>query len=236
MSAAIIIPCYNEEKRINKQNIEKLLVATTATLFLANDGSIDNTLAVLEDITTLNPERIKILHFSKNEGKAMVIYKSVNKIITDDNYDYIGYFDADFSTPAIELKKMIAYIESHNINSIFGSRVQLLNSKIERKIYRHYIGRIIITLLNIKFKLAIYDTQCGAKIFSKKAIKQIFTTPFYTSWLFDVEIFLRLREKKLLLNAKEFPLSKWTDVAGSNLRWIDGFKIMKEIITIYKKY
>lgn len=233
---AIIIPCYNEEKRLNKQKILELSREQDVTVFLANDGSTDSTLRILEAIALENPKKISVLHFEKNSGKAGVIFKAVNQVLTQEKYDYIGYFDADFSTPLKELIRMISELKNSNFEFIFGSRVKLLNSKINRKISRHYIGRIIITLINIKFKLAIYDTQCGAKIFSKKMIKSAFNTPFYTSWLFDVEVFIRLREKKLLINGKEFPLQEWIDVEGSKLSWKHGIKIFREIFKLYKNY
>lgn len=233
---AIIIPCYNEEKRLNKQQIINLLTETDVQLFLANDGSKDNTLNIIKGIAIEYPERIQVLNFEKNSGKAGVIYKSVNQLSQVGGYDFIGYFDADFSTPVAEVKRMLDELNSYKYDFIFGSRIKLLNSKIKRKIYRHYIGRIVVTIINFKFKLSIYDTQCGAKIFSNKLIENAFNKPFYTSWLFDVEVFIRLRHKNLLLNGKEFPLHEWTDVEGSKLSYKHIFKIFKEISLLYKKY
>ncbi len=233
---AIIIPCYNEEKRLNKQKILELSGEQDVTVFLANDGSTDSTLRILEAIALENPKKISVLHFEKNLGKAGVIFKAINQVLMQEKYDYIGYFDADFSTPLQELFRMISELKNSNFEFIFGSRVKLLNSKINRKISRHYIGRIIITLINVKFKLAIYDTQCGAKIFSKKMVESAFNVPFYTSWLFDVEVFIRLRKKKLLVNGKEFPLHEWIDVEGSKLNWKHGIKIFREIFKLYKSY
>lgn len=233
---AIIIPCYNEAKRLKVENINTLLTETDATVFLANDGSTDTTLQLANRIAVANPERIKVIHFDKNEGKGKVVYKAVKKVLADNKYDYISYYDADFSTPTSELTKMIADIKQNNINFIFASRLKRLNSTIERSTFRHYIGRIITTIVNFKFHLAIYDTQCGAKILSKEAVKVAFEKPFYTKWLFDVEIFIRLRKQKLLHQSKEFFLAEWKDISGSKLRWTDGFKIMREIVSLYLKY
>lgn len=234
---AIIIPCYNEEKRLNKQQIIDLVAETNVQLFLANDGSTDNTLQILEQLEIEEPKRIKVLNFEKNSGKAGVIYNSMNQLVHDKSFDFIGYFDADFSTPIDEIKRMIDELNQNaRYSFIFGSRIKLLNSKINRKIYRHYIGRIVVTIINFKFKLSIYDTQCGAKIFSKKLIEEAFKQPFHTSWLFDVEVFIRLKQKDLLFDGKEFPLNQWTDIEGSKLSYKHAFKIFKEISLLYKKY
>ena len=236
MKIAIIIPCYNEEQRLDKQKILDLSEINNITLFLANDGSKDKTAKILKSISSENTEKIKVFDYKKNSGKAGVIYKTVNQILTFNEFDYIGYFDADFSTPLSEISRMIEELKAKKYAFIFGSRVKLLNSKIQRKIYRHYIGRIIITIINFKFNLSIYDTQCGAKIFSKELIQEAFQKPFFTSWLFDVEVFIRLRKKEMLANGKEFPLTEWTDVEGSKLSWKHVFKIFKEILLLYRKY
>ncbi len=233
---AIIIPCYNEEKRLNLQNIQSLVESSDVDIFFANDGSNDNTIIVLNEIKNKFPERTTIIDYQINQGKANTIYKAINHIQKENKYDYIGYFDADFSTPSQELIRMINDLIINNYQLIFGSRVLLLNSKINRKWQRHIIGRVIITLINLKFKLGVYDTQCGAKIFSKEIISKAFSKPFYTSWLFDVEVFIRLKRENLLQNACEFPLKEWRDVEGSKLSWKTGFKIMKELLLLNKNY
>jgi len=129
---------------------------------------------------------------------------------------------------------MLQWIDKKPGNFIIGSRVLLLNSDIKRKTYRHIIGRFIVTIVNLKFKLGIYDTQCGAKIFPAHIATVAFNKPFTTSWLFDIEVFIRLQKKGLLKLGKELPLKEWKDIDGSKLSWKTSFKILKEIYTLYK--
>lgn len=232
---AVIIPCYNEEKRLKTESLEALLREVDADLFLANDGSRDGTLAVLQKFTQGNP-RCEVLDFQPNSGKANTIFLAVNKLLERDTYDYIGYFDADFSTPVDQIRKVIEATTAPQVSFGIASRVQLLNSGIRRRTDRHIIGRIIITLINLKFKLGIYDTQCGAKIFSTSILREAFDKPFITSWLFDVEIFIRLKKKNLLSGGREIPIENWVDVEGSKLGWRTGFKILRELFLLIKKY
>ena len=236
LKTAIIIPCYNEEERIQKNKILELVSRKEITVYLTNDGSSDATLEVLTSIAQENVNQIKVINFEKNEGKASAIYKAIHLVRNQNQFDYIGYFDADFSTPVTEMLRMLDFNVTNPVLFIFGSRVKLLNSVIKRKIYRHIIGRVIITVINWKFKLAIYDTQCGAKLFSNEIIEKVFNKPFYTSWLFDVEIFIRLKNLNLLLEGYEFPLKEWRDVEGSKLGFKTGFKIIKEMLLLHKKY
>jgi dolichyl-phosphate beta-glucosyltransferase len=233
---AIIIPCYNEEKRLKIQSLNSLLKEADVDIFLANDGSSDDTLNIIKKFSEENLGRCFIINFSKNQGKANTIYKSVNEIIDLNKYIYIGYFDADFSTPVSEMVRMMTSLNWKENSFLIGSRVLLLNTKIKRKWTRHIIGRSIVTLINLKFNLGIYDTQCGAKFFSTTLAKECFYKPFKTSWLFDIEIFIRLKKKKLLYCGKEFPLNEWCDVDGSKLGWKTSFKILNELFQLFKTY
>ncbi len=230
---ALIIPCYNEEKRIQKDLVISLLDTTAADVYLANDGSTDKTLKVISNITEGYENRCFILNYKSNKGKATTIYNAVNEVLKR-NYTHIGYFDADFATPPKEIARMLTYVQKKPEVFVIGSRVKLLNSKIHRKFYRHIIGRIIVTIVNIKFDLGIYDTQCGAKIFPESIARKAFNKPFLTSWLFDMEVFIRLKNNNLLSLGKELPLHHWKDVDGSKLGWKTAFKILKEIVILYR--
>jgi glycosyltransferase involved in cell wall biosynthesis len=233
---AIIIPCYNEAKRLDYKNVEQLILNSDMDIFFANDGSKDNTVEVINSILSKHSNRCFLIDFKENSGKANTIFKAINQINQEGEYDFIGYFDADFSTPAIEIIRLVDELEKRKCQFLMGSRILLLNSGIKRKYHRHIIGRIIITLINFKFKLGIYDTQCGSKLFSKTIIPKAFNKPFYTSWLFDVEIFIRLQKQNLLIHGIETPVYNWKDVDGSKLGWKTGFKILKELYLLNKKY
>lgn len=233
---AIIIPCYNEAKRLDYKNIEHLILHSDLDIYFANDGSKDDTVEVIYSMISNHQERCFLIDFKENSGKANTIYKAINQINFEDKYDFIGYFDADFSTPSDEIIRLVKELNHHKCEFLLGSRILLLNSGIKRKYHRHIIGRIIITLINFKFKLGIYDTQCGSKLFSKTIIPKAFNNPFYTSWLFDVEIFIRLKKKNLLQYGIELPVYNWKDVDGSKLGFKTGFKILRELYLLVKKY
>ena len=229
---AIIIPCYNEEKRLNSSNVDYLMEHSEVTLYFANDGSKDKTVEVINIIVSKYNERCFLIDFNENSGKANTIYKAINQINSQKQFDFIGYFDADFSTSSSELIRITNELKSSKKKFIIGSRILLLNSGIKRKYYRHIIGRIILTVINFKHKLGIYDTQCGTKIFSKEIVNEVFDKPFKTKWLFDVEVFIRLKEKNLLQFGKEVPIYNWKDVEGSKLGFSSSLKILKEMTVI----
>lgn len=107
------------------------------------------------------------------------------------------------------------------LSIIFGSRVGVYGSSIKRVALRHYTGRIFATFASFILNLTIYDTQCGLKIFSRKLADELFARPFITKWLFDVEIFARVKKtfysQSLTLIMREIPLSAWTEKGKSKI-------------------
>jgi len=104
-----------------------------------------------------------------------------------------------------------------------GSRVRLLGRRIERSPWRHYLGRIFATLGSLALRLDVYDTQCGAKAFSRHpALLRALDEPFQSRWAFDLELLQRLlRDPHDPLGARDFvevPLRRWHDAKGSKLR------------------
>ncbi|MCT4665829.1 MAG: glycosyltransferase [Flavobacteriales bacterium] len=230
----IIIPCYNEEKRLHQNEVEKLLnLIPESKIIFANDGSTDQTVSVLQSIQKIAPDRIEIYDFTQNEGKAKVVYKSIHKALENPEVDYIAYLDADFSTNAKNFKLIYDGLMSSRKKFALGSRVKLLGRRIDRKVSRHYIGRFIVTFLGFKHALPVYDTQCGAKIFHRSIFEQALTAPFKCSWLFDYEFLIRLKKQDLLKEGIEIPIHEWIDVAGSKLGYKSAIKILREILTIY---
>jgi len=231
---AIIIPCFNEQYRISKNSVSTILEQPNVDVYLCNDGSTDNTLQVLNTISKNHAGRCFVINYERNTGKANTIYRAAGSLLLKDEYTHIAYFDADFSTPPGEIVRMLEFAYKNPDIFVIGSRVQLLNAVIQRKWYRHIIGRIVVTIVNFKFRLAVYDSQCGAKIFPVAIANIAFNTPFLTSWLFDMEIFIRLRKAGMLAHGIELPLHNWIDADGSKLKLTHVFSILKEIVVLYK--
>jgi dolichyl-phosphate beta-glucosyltransferase len=157
--------------------------------------------------------------------------------------DYLGFWDADLSTPLWEIERLISFMKFNSqIEVVLGARVQLLGRNIIRKTYRHYIGRLFATFFSIILKIQVYDTQCGSKIFRfTDKLYQIFTEPFLTRWLFDVEILARLIKNSGLQTrpdvfVREEPLLEWRHVGDSKIGVGNAFQVMAETWKLWKNY
>lgn len=235
-ATCIIVPCYNEANRIDFAAFKNH--PSSLDFIFVNDGSTDKTKSALDELV-LASENFQALHLTYNVGKAEAIRQGVLSL--DKAYDYIGYLDADLSTPLSEIDRLNEYAINTNKSIVTGSRIKLVGSNIKRRLKRHISGRIIATCIDtFLLNLGIYDTQCGAKIIDSNLAKNIFKDPFKTKWLFDVELILRVKLKYgkdyCLQNIEEVPLLTWTDIGDSKITYTDIIKLPIDFINIYRHY
>ncbi len=233
MKTAIIIPCYNEEKRLNPEIVISYYDKDRSVNFiLVDDGSLDGTSAKLETIAEGRDQRIKVLGLKENVGKAEAVRQGVLTALATWDCDYIGYFDADFSTPLTEIPALLATGKEF----ILGSRVNLLGRCVRRRWYRHYLGRAFATAVDLLFRFGIYDTQCGAKLVARSLAQEIFARPCHSRWLFDIELIARAQKinsnRKLHEFMTEVPLQQWLDSGNSRIRATDLLRVPFELIKI----
>ena len=186
----------------------------------ANDGSINET-----ETNSLNETEIYGDHSLFREQIVSTAF--------------VGFWDADLATPLEEVKWFYQFAGDDRYDLIIGSRVARLGAKIDRTIFRHYSGRLFATLISQGLGWKVHDTQCGAKLMKPELIPICMERPFKTSWLFDVEILLRL--KKVYGNAAqekvlEVPIRAWNDVKGSKIGWLDFVKVPFQIWKVFQYY
>jgi glycosyltransferase involved in cell wall biosynthesis len=236
MKICLVIPCYNEESRLNIDEIKRFAKSSNSYhLLFVNDGSKDGTLNVLEGLSG-ELENLDFLDLEQNGGKAEAVRRGMLHGKTLGQFEYLGFFDADLATPFEELSKFEATMSSKDFDIVMGSRVLRLGGEIDRKWYRHLLGRLFATVASISLKLPVYDTQCGAKFFKNSIVDSLFKEKFISYWIFDVELLFRYKLSNTEANIYELPLDRWIDVAGSKLSPFDFFKAPMELYRICKKY
>src|SRR5262245_40173831 len=98
-SAIIIVPCYNEAKRLNVDKFKAFFSQGHPQQFLfVNDGSTDGTLRLLESLHDYAPQFFSIYDLPQNVGKAEAVRTGI-LLAFEASPDYIGYWDADLATP-----------------------------------------------------------------------------------------------------------------------------------------
>jgi len=238
-TARIIIPCYNEAKRLKPDLFLQALERDRELSFLfVNDGSSDSTLECLYALREQEPTRVAVLDLGRNMGKAEAVRCGILKSL-DEPCDYVGYWDADLATPLDAIVEFCSILGSGDVDVVIGSRVCLLGRNIQRKASRHYLGRVFATCASLLLQLKVYDTQCGAKMFKNAPIlRQVFGSPFKVNWTFDVEMigrFLLLQSitQGVTFRCVEHPLIEWVDVKGSKVGIKDYIRGGIEFLTIF---
>jgi len=239
---AIVVPCYNEEKRFPynaflsfaKNNQDVLLC-------LVNDGSKDNTISVLRAIQLESPNNISVYSLEKNSGKSEAVRQGTLYVHKNFHVPLIGFLDADLATIPEEWLEMAKYKEKYpQFGAIVGSRIQRLGADINRNDNRSLLSGIIKKFIRIILKTTFQDTQCGAKIFQRNLVPFLFNKPFLTPWLFDVEIFLRLQKKfgksTLRKGVLEFPLMHWQEIGDSKIKLKDSIKIPLQLLKLHYQF
>ena len=238
---AIVIPCYNEYTRLPKSDfIEFLKETKLCKVVFSDDGSTDNTIKVLEDIKTIAPDRVFINVLKQNGGKAAAVRSGI-QYCYDKNLEFhkIAFLDSDLATSLSECIRVSRRIEK-DVVFAFASRIQKIDNRIDRKLYRHLIGRVIATIISIILGMNVYDTQCGCKVFTRELAQKIFTEGFISKWLFDVELFFRIKHlykgKEIKKLAREIPLKAWIDKDESKVKFSYSLKLWLDLYRINKKY
>jgi len=240
----VVVPCYNEARRLNARAFTQFRLSGHWVEFLfVNDGSRDDTLETLQQVRCGSADTIRVRDQQPNQGKAEAVRTGMLEALATDA-DFVGYWDADLATPLTALPAFLHVLEDRpNVDVVLGSRVKLLGRVIERHAWRHYLGRVFATLVSQLLRLEVYDTQCGAKLFrATDELRAVLSEPFKTSWLFDVEILARLiaanpfGTREVALRLYELPLDEWRDVPGSKLTRAAYARAATGIVALYRAY
>lgn len=184
---SIIIPLYNEEKRIRMLfEIHSYLKKQKFSweIILVNDGSKDNTKKITANIIKDNSfKKIQLISYKRNRGKGFAIKKGVLKA----KGEYRLFIDIDLSTPIEELKKILPFIKKFDI--VIGSRKRKGAKLIKRQSkLREILGKEFTRLSRYILGLKVTDFTCGFKCFSANSAEKIFSRQKIERWGFDAEI------------------------------------------------
>lgn len=241
----IVVPCYNEAERFPADTFRAYAERQPEVRFvLVNDGSRDATLEILRSLEHQSPEQFRVIDQQPNQGKAEAVRTGMLAAFAAPECRYAGYWDADLATPLEAIPDFVQLLDERDpLQMVLGARVRLLGFHIDRTATRHILGRISATLTSWILSLPVYDTQCGAKMFrNDEAIRELFSTPFDTGWMFDVEIIARYARRTgwkletLLDTIAELPLKRWEDVAGSKVRASDFPRAVLQLLKIFVRY
>ncbi|NOX71902.1 MAG: glycosyltransferase [Candidatus Micrarchaeota archaeon] len=213
MMFTIIIPAYNEEKRIGKTLDE-------FSEFFDGKGIDYEILVIMDGCTDRTPEIVKVKS-KKNKNIRFKIYPekqgkggALLKGFTLSRGDYVAYTDADGATSPKEMFKLLQMIGDYD--GIIGSRwmkgsVLSVKQPLMRRIASRGFNLLTRLILGLPYK----DTQCPAKVFKGKVVRDVAKSLVVTDFAIDACILYTV--KILGFKVKEVPIS-WEDKEMSSLK------------------
>lgn len=227
MTVCIIVPCFDEADRLDIAAFAAL-AETIDELIFVDDGSTDATPGLLRSVAAATAGgHVDVIALPSNVGKAEAVRVGMLAGI-ERGATIVGYLDADLATPVSEMIRLVDSARSQpHRTAVLGSRVALLGHTVRRRPVRHYLGRLYATAASLALGVAVYDTQCGAKVFRVGVpLQSALADPFPDRWSFDVELLARLLAdpRQAADPVLEVPLREWHDVSGSSVGVLAGLR------------
>jgi dolichyl-phosphate beta-glucosyltransferase len=224
-SLSIIIPAYNEAKRLPASlvKVRAYLDATPwdfAEVLVVDDGSTDDTAQVARDTG------VRVLPNPGNRGKGY----SVRHGILEAKGEWALFTDADLSTPIGEVEKLWSAAEREGATVAVGSRaVDRTLVGVHQPLLREAMGRVFNAAMRLVTGLDVKDTQCGFKLFQTSAGREVFSRQLLDGFGFDVEVLFIARKRGL--RAVEVPV-RWDNVEGTKVSLWLGFVAFLDLLKV----
>ncbi len=231
LNLSIVIPAYNEEKKIEKDVREAFGYLRTRKMkgevIVSTDGVTDRTNEIVKNLQ----KRFKNLHliaYKSKIGKGMAIKKAIMMA----RGKYIMFADAGYCVPFSYIDDGIKKIDEGYDCALASRAFKTSKIRVKQPIYRQLgsklFGFIVRNIIGVPRN--IRDTQCGFKIYKHHAAKKLFKRLKTKSFMADIEIILRA--KKSNYKMAQFPVewindsdTKFNPITGSFINMRDLFKI-----------
>lgn len=218
MKISIVMPAYNEEKRIGKtlesyldffKELHKREKLDYQILIVIN-GTKDKTEEIIKNYQKKD-RNLKYLNFERG-GKGFAITEGFKHSL-EDNFDIIGFVDADLATSPEEFWKLIKNINSYD--GVIADRYAR-GAKISPafSFRRLIVSRVFNLIVRFLFGLSHGDTQCGAKVFKASSLNKVIKDISMTQWAWDIDLLYSCKKRNLRI--KSVP-TVWIEAEGSKL-------------------
>jgi dolichyl-phosphate beta-glucosyltransferase len=224
-SISIIIPAYNEAKRLPASlvKVREYLNAAQwdfAEVVVVDDGSADNTVQLAREAGA------RVLQNPGNRGKGYSVKHGMLKA----QGEWVLFTDADLSSPIGEVEKLWSALEREHAQVAVGSRaVDRSLVGVHQPLLREAVGRVFNAAMRVVTGLPFKDTQCGFKLFEASAGREVFSRQQLDGFGFDVEVLFIA--KKLGLKAVEVPV-RWDNVEGTKVSLLLGFVAFLDLLKV----
>lgn len=221
---AVLIPCYNESKTIEKVVKDYKKALPESDIYVYDNNSKDNTDKIAKKAGA-------IVKYERKQGKGNVI-RSMFKQIDADCYIMI---DGDDTYSAEYAREMCNYILEDNYDMVIGDRLSSAYFTENKRLFHNFGNKLVRWLINSLFKSNVKDIMTGYRAFSYDFVK---TFPVLSKG-FEIETEMTIHALDKNMNLKEIPVQYRDRPLGSVSKlntFSDGFKVLKTIGRLFKEY
>ena len=224
----VVIPAYNEEKRIRKtlEQVGEYFVTqkTNIEVLIVVNNTTDNTVDIIKQLQEKYPF-IKYTNIHKAIGKGGALSVGFRKA----SGKYVAFMDADGASSVAQLNKLYRKISKNkDIDVVIATRYAKESRINDLPMYRKILSRMFNLVTRVVFTLPYEDTQCGLKIFKKEYAHSMSKMIISKKWTIDLN--LLLLSKYLGLNVVSVPIV-WSEKGNSTLNVKRAFK--EVIVELY---
>lgn len=231
---SVVIPAFNEELRLPPTLIQCIdyleQEGVSYEIIVVDDGSRDGTAEMVRRFQRIRPQ-IMLITLPRNRGKGHAVRTGA----LNSHGEQVLIADADGSTPFPELSRLQRALEQGQADVAFGSRALAdQDVVVAAKWYRRIIGRVFNLLVTSLALPGVKDTQCGFKLFTKRAARELFSRQSLDGYAFDVEVLYLAR--RLGFSSVEVSVN-WRSIAGSKVNLLtDPIKMFAQILVIVLRH
>ena len=186
---SVVIPAYNEEKRIGDTllDLDKYLTDQDYSyeILVVVDGATDKTTEVVNGYKKL-VKNLKVIDNQENHGKGYVVRQGM----LEAEGKYRLFMDADGSTSIDHIEKMWPLVEQGKkviITSRDPKDAKGASQDVKQSLSKRILGNVGNILIQVFGVWGIWDTQNGFKLFEAGAAEKIFSRARIDRWGFDIE-------------------------------------------------
>ena len=228
----MVVPAYNEEARLPRTLARLDEYYRTQPypwdVTVVSDGSTDGTERIVEEFAKNHPN-FRLVASRPNRGKGYVVREGMLAA----RGDLVLFCDADLATPQEETAKLLAHLQN-GADVAIGSR-PLAESSLEKRqpLYRELLGRAFNKAVQTLAIRGIDDTQCGFKMFTRKAADDVFRRCTLDGFSFDFESLMIAKD--LGYRIDEVPI-RWSHQEGSKVILLrDGPRMLRDLVKLRLK-
>lgn len=229
IEVSVVVPAYDEQRRVGRMLEDTLAYfrgrRRGVEVIVVDDGSRDQTSGVVGRVGR-NASEVRLIRLAQNHGKGYAVRTGV----VNARGARVLFADADGATPIAEIERLEAAMDAGADVAIGSRAVPTEEVKVERRWYRHVIGRTFHAMVSTLGVQGINDTQCGFKLFRGSVAHDLFSRMRMAGFSFDVEVLLMAHQRGYRI--AEVPVN-WAHQPGSKVRLVrDSLRMARDLFVI----